>query len=119
MTHVEGEEHLDGYVFYVGKIPGKNVITDGKRYARCRSVCDGIEALALKAALERGVDWYKGLSLDTKMSADEANVMYRAVSRTYKQEIVPEGRYSIRDILDIAKGRSDYASRTFVEFFGA
>lgn len=116
LVHVKGEERLDGYTFYVGKIPGKNVITDGKRYARCRSVHDGIEALALKAALERGVDWYKGLSLDTEMSADDANVMYWAITRTYRREIVPEGRYTVREILDIAKGQLGY--RMFAEFFG-
>lgn len=116
LVHVEGEEHLDGYTYYVGKIPGKNVITDGKRYARCRSVRDGIGALALRAALERGVDRYKDLSLDAEMSADDANVMYWAITRTGRREIVPEGRYTVREILDIAKGRPGY--RMFAEFFG-
>lgn len=36
LTHVCKAAKIDGYTFYRGKIPGQNVVSDGKNYAHCK-----------------------------------------------------------------------------------
>lgn len=124
LTHVRSEEHLDGHTVYVGKIPGRNVVTDGKRHARCGRICDGIADLAFMAASERGPGQYEGLPLDTEMSVDEARTMYRVITgfrRSSAENFIPgleEGgkdRYAIRELLDLTGGGRVHES--FWRFF--
>ena len=63
LTHIKSKRTINGYTFFVGKIPGKNVVFDGKNYAHCSTLREGIADLIFKSASDRGADQYKNLSL--------------------------------------------------------
>ena len=56
LTHVKKVKKLGQYTLYVGKIPGRNVVSDGTNYANCDKLRDGIADLIFKAAADRGAD---------------------------------------------------------------
>ena len=124
LTHIKKEKRINQYTFYVGRIPKKNVIFDGKYYAHCANLRDGIADLLFRSASDRGADQYKGLSIDTQMSVDEAVTMYRIITGACKQgsEAFVEGlkdelkeRYTIREMIDLTRGQ--YGADRFAEFF--
>ncbi len=61
LTHVRTVKKVDKYTVYVGKIPGRNVVSDGTHYAHCDKLRDGIADLAFKTASDRGADQYRGM----------------------------------------------------------
>lgn len=109
--------------FYVGKIPGHNVITDGVYYAHCRNIRDGIRDLQFKRAKDRGVRQYRGIGLDDVIPTDELVTMYRAITGACQQgteeflsslgELKTE--YTIREAIELTKGQ--YGAITFRAFF--
>ena len=124
LTHIKKEKHLNGYTFYVGRIPGKNVIYDGTYYAHCDTLRNGISDLLFKSASDRGADQYKGISLDTELGVNEAVTMYRIITGACRQgseQFVNslgdklKERYTIREMLELTKGQ--YGSERFAEFF--
>lgn len=42
LTHIKCRREVDGYTFYVGKIKGRNVVSDGEYYAYCKTFHDGV-----------------------------------------------------------------------------
>lgn len=125
LTHVKSKKKVDIYTVYVGKIPGRNVVFDGKHYAHCDKIRDGISDLLFKSAKDRGADQYKGLSLDTELTVDEAVAMYRIITgacRQGSQQFVDslgdklKEKYTIRECIDLTKGQ--YNAERFQEFFG-
>lgn len=126
LTHIKKEKHLNQYTFYVGCIPGRNVIFDGKNYAHCDTLRNGIADLMFKSASDRGANQYSGMSLDTEMTVPEAVTMYRVITGACKQGsesfVASLGdklkeRYTIREMLGLTKGQ--YGSENFAKFFGA
>ena len=124
LTHVKKKKKVGDYTYFVGKIPGKNVVYDGKHYAHCSSLRDGIADLLFKSANERGADQYKNLSLDTEMALEEMVTMYRVITgacRQGSQDFVDgigdqrKDRYTIREAIDLTKGQ--YGAGRFAEFF--
>lgn len=124
LTHVKKAKNLNGYTFYQGKIKGRNVVSDGKYYAHCDKLRDGISDLLFKAASDRGADQYKDYSLDTEMTVDEAVTMYRIItgacrqgSEDFVQSLGPnlKEKYTIREMIEITKGQ--YNADRFEEFF--
>ena len=124
LTHVKKEKHINKYTFYVGRILGKNVVSDGKYYAHCAKLRDGISDLLFKSASDRGADQYKGLSLDTEMDVDAAVSMYRVITGACAQgsrDFVDglgdkrKDRYTIREMLELTKGH--YGAEKFAMFF--
>ena len=124
LTHVKQRVEVDGYTLYIGKIKGKNVVSDGTHYAHCNKLRDGIADIAFKRAADRGADQYKGLSLDTSLTVDEAKTMYRIITgacRAGTDAFVEslgdtlKERYTIREMLKITKGQ--YNAERFAEFF--
>lgn len=125
LTHIRGMKRVNGYTLYIGKIPHKNVVSDGKNYAHCDKFRDGIADLAFKAAKDRGAGQYKGLSLDTELTVPEAVTMYRIItgacrqgSESFVQSLGSslKERYTIRECIDITRGQ--YNAERFAEFFG-
>ena len=49
ITHINNVELMDGKMYFNGKIPNCNVISDGKQYVPCSSLDEGRVALCLKA----------------------------------------------------------------------
>ena len=127
LTHIKKRRTAGAYTLYVGKIPGKNVVSDGAHYAHCDKFRDGIADLIFKSAEERGADQYKNLSLDTVLTADEAVTMYRVItgacrqgSQAFVDSLSDSGNlkeeYTVRECIEITKGQ--YNSERFAEFFG-
>ena len=124
LTHVRKRRMLGSYTVYVGKIKGKNVVSDGVHYAHCDNIRDGIADILFKTASERGADQYKGMSLDTEMTVDEAVTMYRIITGACRQgsaEFVDglkdkKERYTIRECIELTRGQ--YGAERFAAFFG-
>jgi len=124
LTHVRKRRSMAGYTLYVGKIKGKNVISDGVHYAHCDNIRAGIADLLFKAAKNRGADQYKGMSIDTELTVEEAVTMYRVITGACRQgsEDFVNGikdrkeKYTIRECIEITKGQ--YNAERFAEFFG-
>ena len=124
LTHVKQRVEVDGYTLYIGKIKGKNVVSDGTHYAHCDKLRDGIADLAFKTAADRGAGQYEGLPLDTSLTVDEAKTMYRIITgacRAGTDAFVAslgdtlKERYTIREMLKITEGQ--YNAERFAEFF--
>ena len=123
LTHVKKVRHVDKYTLYIGKIKGKNVVSDGVHYAHCDKIRDGIADLIFKAAKDRGADQYKGMSLDTEMTVSEAATMYRVITgacRAGTQNFIEsqkelKEKYTIRELIEQTKGQ--YGAERFAEFF--
>ena len=63
LTQVKSCHEVNGYTLYSGKIKGRSVVSDGKYYAHCKNLRDGIADIAFKKARERGADQFKDLTL--------------------------------------------------------
>ena len=59
LTHIKRVEKVGGYVFYVGKIPGRNVLFDGKYYAHCKTLRDGVRDIEFKRAANTSAEQQK------------------------------------------------------------
>ena len=124
LTHVKKERKVDRYTLYIGKIPGRNVVSDGTNYAHCDKPRDGIAVLAFKAAKDRGADQYKDMALDTELTVPELVTMYRVITGACRQGSESfvkslgelKEKYTIREAIEITKGQ--YNSGRFAEFFG-
>ncbi len=124
LTHVRGKRQMGGYTCYIGKIKGKNVVSDGTHYAHCDKLRDGIADLMFKTAKDRGADQYKGLSLDTEMTVEEMVTMYRVITGACRQGsenfVQSQGdalkeKYTIREALELTKGQ--FGAEAFQKFF--
>ena len=125
LTHVVKTKKVGEYTLYIGKIPGRNVASDGTNYAHCNKLRDGIADLAFKAAKDRGADQYKGLSLDTELTVSEMVTAYRIITGACRQGSEAfvnslgndlKEKYTIREAIQITKGQ--YNAAKFAEFFG-
>lgn len=125
LTHIKNTRKAGAYTFYVGKIKGLNVVSDGINYAHCDKLRDGISDLLFKTASDRGAAQYKDCTLDTEMTAAEAVSMYRIITGACKQgsEAFVQSlgdklkeKYTIREMIQITKGQ--YNADKFARFFG-
>ena len=123
LTHVKRKCEISGYTFYVGRIPGRNVIYDGTHYAHCKKFSEGVADLQFKAAKDRGADQYRDLTLDSILTADGMITMYRVITGACQQgtkqfveslgELEPS--YTVREAIELTKGQ--YNARCFEDFF--
>ena len=125
LTHIKSAKQAKGYTYYVGKIKNKNVISDGKYFAHCKSFKDGIADLEFKKASSRGAEQYKRLTLESKMSLADTMAMYRIITGACKQgteqfvnnlrEVKEE--YTVREMIELTKNayRGDVFERFFKE----
>ena len=123
LTHVKGKKSIKGYDFYIGKIKGKNVVSDGTHYAHCSTLQEGVADLLFKSAKDRGAKQYSHLTLDSEVTAEDAITMYRVITgacRQGTQRFVDglgklKDKYTVREIISITQGQ--YNSEAFREFF--
>ena len=122
LTHVKNAREKDGYTFYEGKIPGRNVVFDGKNYAHCETFREGLEDLAFKSAEARGAEQYENLTLDSEIPLEEAKTMYRVITgacragtKHFLSTITPKEKYTVREIIEITAGQ--YGAERFKSFF--
>lgn len=125
LTHIRTCKKVGDYTVYVGKIPRKNVVSNGVHFAHCDKLHDGIADLLFKAAEERGIEQYRELSLDSQITVDEAVSMYRVITGACRQgcENFIKGlgtlkeKYTVKECIELTKGQ--YGSVKFTEFFSA
>ena len=125
LTHVKRKKKIGDYIYYVGKIPNQNVISDGENFAHCKSFKDGVCDLNFKKASDRGADQYKELTLESKVSYEDARTMYRIITGACaagtqhfidglaEEDIKDE--YTVAEIIEMTKGQ--YGHGTFKDFF--
>ena len=124
LTHVKSCRKAGEYTLYIGKIKGRNVVSDGTYYAHCSSLRDGIADIAFKKAKERGAGQYSGLGLDSVVTLEEAKTMYRVITGACRQGTEsfvsslrePKESYTIRECIELTRGQ--YNAERFAEFFG-
>ena len=79
--------------------------------------------LRFKEASYRGADQYKGMSMDTMVTLEDAKTMYRVITGACSQGTesfvnkLPEKKemYSIRECIELTRGQ--YNAKKFEEFF--
>ena len=123
LTHIKRSKKLGKYVYYIGKINDKNVISDGTLFAHCKNLREGIADIEYKKAKDRGANQYKGLTLDSVVKTEDAITMYRIITGACKAgteqflqslgELKDE--YTVQEIIELTKGQ--YGSETLKKFF--
>ena len=124
LTHIKSRRTIKGYVFYKGKIPGKNVISDGANFAHCSTLREGVADLLFKTAKDRGAEQYRELTLDSELSLDEMKTMYRVITGACRQGTENfisnlgdklKDKYTVREAIALTEGQ--YNSEAFKNFF--
>ena len=123
LTQISQKKAFGGYDVYVGKIKGRNVVSDGTYYAHCDKIRDGIEDLQFKEAKARRAEQYRGLPLDSELMPEEAITMYRVITGACRQGTQAfvdslgelKEHYSIREIIALTEGQ--YGANKFKRFF--
>ena len=123
LTLVKSTKKIGDYTFYIGKIKGRNVISDGEYYAHCNSPRDGIQDLIFKRAKERGTSQFKNLTLDSELSAGEMIQMYRIITGACRQGTERfvsslgklKDKYTVREAIELTRGQ--YGAEVFEGFF--
>ena len=125
LTSIKKTRKVQGYTLYVGRMPDENVVSDGKNYAHCKTLRDGIADLMFKVAADRGADQYRHLTLDSELTAEEIITMYRIITGACRQGTARfvaslgelKEKYTIREAVEITKGQ--YNAESFKRFFEA
>lgn len=123
LTHIKKKKKIGKYTFFVGKIPSRHVIFDGKHYAHCRNFREGRKELLFKAAKDRGADQYRGISLDDSFTVEELKRMYRVITGACKagtESFVNslkdlKDKYTVREVIEMTDGQ--YGTKQFRAFF--
>ena len=124
LTHIKGRRTVGAHTFYIGKIKGRNVVTDGKYYAHCDKLRDGIADLMFKSASDRGADQYRNMDPDAQLTVEEAVTMYRIITGACRQGSEAfvkslgdklKERYTIRECIELTRGQ--YGSEAFEKFW--
>ena len=123
LTHIKKKKKIGEYTLFIGKIPNRHVIFDGKHYAHCKNFRDGIADLLFKSAADRGADQYRGISLDDSFTVEELKTMYRVITGACKagteffvnslKDLKDE--YTVREAIEMTKGQ--YGAERFQAFF--
>ena len=125
LTHIAKTKKAGDYTLYIGKIKGRNVVSDGTLYAHCKTLRDGIADIAFKRAAERGASQYKGIDMDVPIPLEEAKTMYRIITGAcragtehFAQSLGNklQETYTVREMIKITKGQ--YNAEKFADFFG-
>ena len=123
VTLVKRRKKLGKYVYYIGRIKGHNVLSDGSVFAHCKTLAEGVADIEFKQAEDRGSDQYKRLTLDSVLKTPDAIVMYRIITGACKagteRFLATLGQlkdeYTVRDIIEITRGQ--YGAATLQKFF--
>ena len=125
LTHVKNRRKSGAYTYYLGKIKGRNVVSDGTYWAHCRTLREGVADLLYKHAVDRGAEQYHHLTMDSILPREEAVTMYRVITGACQAgtqqflESLPELKeaYSVREMIELTRGQ--YGADKFAEFFCA
>ena len=123
LTHVKRRKNIGKYLYYIGKIKGNNVISDGTLFAHCKNLREGIADIEFKKAKDRGAEQYKGLTRDSVVKTADAIAMYRIITGACKAgterflESLGElkDEYTVQEIIELTAGQ--YGAETLKKFF--
>jgi len=123
LTHVKRSKNIGSYIFYQGRIKGRNVVSDGTYYAHCKNFKEGVLDIEFKKSKERGAEQYNSLTLESVLTFDEAVTAYRVITgacRAGTQQFLDGLRekkpsYTVAEIIE--KTRGQYGNTTFENFF--
>ena len=125
LTHVKNRRKSGAYTYYLGKIKGRNVMSDGTYWAHCRTLREGVADLLYKHASDRGAEQYRHLTPESILPRKEAVTMYRVITGACQagtkqfleslQEL--KEAYSVREMIELTRGQ--YGADKFEEFFDA
>ena len=123
LTHIKKKKKIGEYTLFVGKIPNRHVIFDGKHYAHCRNFRDGVADLLFKSAADRGADQYRGISLDDSFTVEELKRMYRVITgaceagtKSFVNNLKDlKDKYTVREVIEMTDGQ--YNAEKFKAFF--
>ena len=120
-----GRSHTSGkYTVYIGKIKDQLLVTDGKLWAHCSNLKDGIADILFKEAKDRGADQYKGIDIDKPLTVEELKTVYRVITgacRAGTEAFINQisdlkEKYTVADAIEMTKGQ--YNASAFARFFG-
>ena len=123
LTHIKRRKKIGKYMYYIGKIKGNNVISDGTLFAHCKNLREGIADIEFKKAKDRGAGQYKGLTRDSVVKTADAIAMYRIITGACKAgterflESLGElkDEYTVQEIIELTAGQ--YGAETLKKFF--
>ena len=119
-----GRSHQAGaYTVYIGKIKDQLLVSNGKLWAHCNNLKDGISDILFKEAKDRGADQYKGLDMDKLYTVEELKTMYRVITgacRAGTEAFINQvsdlkDKYTITEAIAMTKGQ--YNASAFARFF--
>jgi hypothetical protein len=104
--------------------PTQYLVTNGTYSAHAKTIKQAILDIRFKQ-MDRNIEEYKGLTLDDKLSYNDAIVMYRVVTGACSggtedflnshPELSARKKYSIREIINLTSGQ--YGGEALVKFF--
>ena len=123
VTLVKRRKKIGKYFYYIGKIKGHNVLSDGSVFAHCKTLAEGVADIEFKQAKDRGSDQYKGLTLDSTLKTPDAIVMYRIITGACKAGTERflqtlgqlKDEYTVWEIIEITRGQ--YGAAMLQKFF--
>lgn len=123
LTHIKRKKRIGKYDYYIGKIPGVNVVSDGTYYAHCENIREGIRDLEFKHAKDRDAEQYHGIDTDKAIPTAKMIEMYRVITGACWQGTDAflrslgklKDSYTVREAIELTDGQ--YGAATFKNFF--
>lgn len=123
LTEIEYSYREKECDIYVGRLKGKNIVSDGIYYVQCEDVEKGIEEIKSKTITALDIVQYKNLTLDSVVELNDAITMYCVITGARRQETNkfmssiknPKRKYVIRELIKLTKGQ--HGAKQFAGFF--
>lgn len=123
LTHVVQKKRFQNYDYYIGKIPGRNLITDGTHFAHCKDIRNGLRDLRFKTAEERGAEQYLDIDIDDMIPTEDMVTMYRIITGACRQGTEQflkslgklKKSYTVREAIQLTEGQ--YGANIFRKYF--
>ena len=122
LTPIKKTIHAENYFFFVGRIPHRNVVSDGVHFAHCDKFVDGIADLKIKLNGQDASRFYS-LRYDTRLTPEEAIEAYRVITgacaqgtRLFLDKIGNEANktHTVREIIELVG--TNYGFADFARF---
>ena len=122
LTPIKKIIHVGNYLFFVGRIPHRNVVSDGVYFAHCDKFADGVADLKIKINGQDASRFYS-LRYDTRLTPEEAIEAYRVITgacaqgtRLFLDKIGEEAdkTHTVREIIELVG--TNYGFADFARF---
>ena len=122
LTPIKKTIHVGNFLFFVGRIPHRNVVSDGVHFAHCDKFADGVVDLKIKINGQDASRFYS-LRYDTLLTPEEAIEAYRVITgacaqgtRLFLDKIGDEAHkmHTVREIIELVG--TNYGFAKFARF---